>query len=359
MTANCDLNLSKNSVHLYKNNMTTKSIFSIGLLSLVTSCLYPHQLLAQLPKANQSNPSSYEDDRIKVVVQDCTRKLQDIVCQAILTSKSNDRSINLNGNTIKLVDLEGNEYYPTSIRLANRSSENNSIKTELIENIPFKASFVFGKVPANLTQAALLQIPLTGGVIATAKFRNVAIVGSSPSSSSSRNNSAPKPVNIPVASASSVSTPKSASVNRESNTENVSVCPDNTKVMYRATSRDYLLYICGAKNPTHYVGLAKDGTQGITLRLRYYDRTQFSADNGDVNYTIAANRLVIRNKNKVIFQDKIQVLQALPGTEVVEEVVPKTKPKRNSSVVNSSNSQRNSTIQPVTKVKRRPANGEE
>jgi hypothetical protein len=340
--------------------MNTKSIVSIGLLSLVSSCLYPYQLLAQLPsKAVQSNPSSYEDDRIKVVVQDCTRKLQDIVCHATLTGKSSDRSIDINGNTIKLVDLEGNEYYPTSIRLANRSSENNSIKTELIENIPFKASFVFGKVPANLNQVALLQIPLTGGVIATAKFRNVAIVGSNASSSSSRNNSTAKPVNIPVASASSVAPTKSASVNRETNTENTSVCPDNTKVMYRATSRDYLLYICGAKNPTHYVGLAKDGTQGITLRLRYYDRTQFSADNGDVNYTIAANRLVIRNKNKVIFQDKIQVLQALPGTEAAEEVTPKTKPNKNSSVTNSSNSKRNSTVQPVTKVRRQPVKAEE
>ncbi len=340
--------------------MTTKSIVSIGLLSLMSSGLCSHRLLAQLPsKATQSNPSSYEDDRIKVVVQDCTRKLQDIVCQAILTSKSSDRSINLNGNTIKLVDLEGNEYYPTSIRLANRSSEKNSIETELIENIPFKASFVFGKVPASLTQAALLQIPLTGGVVATAKFRNVAIVDrTSASSSGTRNNSTAKPVNIAVASASSVAPTKSASVNRETSAENTSVCPDNTKVMYRATSRDYLLYICGAKNPTHYVGLAKDGTQGITLRLRYYDRTQFSADNGDVNYTIAANRLVIRNKNKVVYQDKIQVLQALPGTNVVEEVVPKVKPKKNASVVNNSNSKRNSTVQPVTK-KRQPANGED
>ena len=337
-----------------------KKIVSICLFSFVSSCIYPYQLLAQSPsKSAQSSPSSYEDDRIRVVVQDCTRKLQDIVCHATLTSKSSDRSIDLNGNTIKLVDLEGNEYYPTSIRLANRSSENNSIKTELVENIPFKASFIFGKVPANFTQAALLQIPLTGGVVATAKFRNLAIIGSSGSFSSNRNSSTPKPVNIPVAAATSALPTKSASTNRETSTENTSVCPDNTKVLYRATSRDYLLYICGAKNPTHYVGLAKDGTQGITLRLRYYDRTQFSADNGEVNYTIAANRLVIRKNNKVIFQDKIQILQALSGTNVVEEVVPKPKPKKNSTAINNSNPKRNATVQPVTKVRRQPANGEE
>jgi hypothetical protein len=324
------------------------------------SCLYPCQLFAQSPsKAIQSNPSNYEDDRIKVVVQDCTRKLKDITCQATLTSKNSDRSIDLNGNTIKLVDLEGNEYYPTSIRLANRISENNSIKTELVENIPFKASFIFGKVPATLTQAALLQIPLTGGVVATAKFRNIAIIDrTSKSSGTNRDSLTAKPVTIPITSASSASTTKSASVNRETITENTSVCPDNTKVLYRATSRDYLLYICGAKNPTHYVGLAKDGTQGITLRLRYYDRTQFSADNGDVNYTIAANRLVIRKSNKIIFQDKVQVLQALSSINPVEEVV-RTKPKKNSSAVNNSNLNRKSTVQPVTKVKRQPANAGE
>ncbi len=341
--------------------MTTKLIVSIGLLSLMSSCLYPNQLLAQLPsKTVQSNPSVYEDDRIKVVVQDCTRKLQDIVCKAILTSKSSDRLIDINGNTIKLVDLEGNEYYPTSIRLANRSSENNSIKTELIENIPFKASFVFGKVPVTLTQVALLQIPLTGGVSANAKFRNVAIIDrTSTPSGGSRNNSTVKAVNVPVA--SSVAPSKSAGVNREANTANTSVCPDNTKVMYRATSRDYLLYICGAKNPTHYVGLAKDGTQGITLRLRYYDRTQFSADNGDTNYTIAANRLVIRKNNKVIFQDRIQVLQALTGIATEKEPTSTSKPKKNSQPAASTNNKiqkSSSTIQPVPKVKRQPAASE-
>lgn len=341
--------------------MNTKLILRIGLLSFIGSCLYPCQLFAQLPsKAAPNNPSSYEDDRIKVVVQDCTRKLKDITCQATLTSKSSDRSIDLNGSTIKLVDLEGNEYYPTSIRLANRTSENNSIKTELVENIPFKASFIFGKVPATLTQAALLQIPLNGGVVATAKFRNIAIIDrTTKSPGTNRDSLTAKPVSIPISSASPALPTKSASVNRETNTENISVCPDNTKVMYRATSKDYLLYICGAKNPTHYVGLAKDGTQGITLRLRYYDRTQFSADNGDVNYTIAANRLVIRKSNKVIFQDKIQVLQALTGTNPVEEIVPKAKPKRNSSAVTNSNLKRNSTVQPVTKVKRQPVNAEE
>ena len=68
------------------------------------------------------------------------------------------------------------------------------------------------------------------------------------------------------------------------------------------------MYVCGGKNLTHYVGIAKDGTQGISLRLRYDDRTQFSADNGETNYTIAANRLITRKDSKIIDRAKIQVL---------------------------------------------------
>jgi hypothetical protein len=338
-------------MHLPLNSMTNKLIASISLLGFMSIWIHPYQVSAQLPsKAIQSNPSSYEDDRIKVVVQDCTRKLQDLICQATLTSKNSDRTVDLNSNTIKLVDPEGNEYNPTSIRLANRVSENNSIRTELVENIPFKASFVFGKVPANFTQVALLQISLGGGVIATAKFRNVTVLD--------RASTATNPVKIPVATVAPTSVTKTAKVVRVASSDNTSVCPDNTKVLYRATSKDYLLYICGAKSPTHYVGLSKDGTQGITLRLRYYDRSQFSADNGDTNYTIAANRLVIRKNSKVIYQDKIQIVQPLTGTAVAEDTPPKTKPRKNSALTTSGNQKRSSTSQQAPKIKRQPTTEE-
>jgi hypothetical protein len=326
--------------------MTNNSIVKVGLLGLLSICLFPSQSIAQ---GTPGTIKSYEDDRIKVVVQDCSRKLQDLVCQAILTSKSSDRQIDLNGNSIKIVDAEGNEYYPSSLRIANRTSENNSIKTELIENIPFKANFVFSKVPTNLTQIALLQIPLSGSISATAKFRNFAVVERAiASSSGDRNNITVKPAKT------SIIPTKSTNVAADDNIENISVCPDNTKILYRATSKTYFLYICGTKNPTHYIGMSKDGSQGITLRLRYYDRTQFSADNGDTNYTIAANRLVIRKDSKIIYQEKIQVIQALPGTTIAEETTPRKKPRKKSlSATNNQN--RNSTIQPASKLKKQVA----
>lgn len=345
---NHDMILAKISVHLQLNTMNNRLIARLSLLGILSICSYPSALFAQVPnKVAPSNSSAYEDDRIRVVIQGCTRKLQDLTCQAILTSKSSDRTIDLNGNTIRLVDIEGNEYYPSSVRLANRVSENNLIKTELIENIPFRASFVFGKIPANLTQVALLQIPLSGGVVANTKFRNILVTD--------RSSITEKQSKIAV---TPVAPSKSASVNREVSSDNTSVCPDNTKVLYRAASKDYMLYICGAKNPTHYVGISKDGTQGITLRLRYYDRSQFSADNGDTNYTIAANRLVIRKDSKVIYQEKIQILQPLSIKVATEEVTPKIKPKKIPTSVSGSNQKRSLTTQPTTKIRRQPTNAE-
>jgi hypothetical protein len=346
--------------------MTNHSIVKVCLFGLLSTYLFPSKLIAQgLP----GTIKSYEDDRIKVVVQDCSRKQQDLLCQATLMSKSSDRTVELNGSTIKIVDAEGNEYYPSNLRIANRTSENNSIKTDLIENVPFKATFTFSKVPASLTQIVLLQVPLGATIGSAAKFRNFSIVDSrfvrevstSPENlrqrssappSDGRNTTTPKPVKT------SIAPTKSTNSDSETNIENISVCPDNTKILYRATSKSYLLYICGTKNPTHYVGMSKDSTQGITLRLRYFDRTQFSADNGDTNYTIAANRLVIRKDNKVIYQEKIQVLQALPGTTIAEETIPQSKPRKKSPSAANNGQNRSSTSQPVPKIKRQTTNAE-
>jgi hypothetical protein len=321
--------------------MTTKSLVRIVWCGLLSICLNPSQLVAQVPTGTlKSNTATYEDDRIRVVIQECARKLQNLTCQAILTSKSNDRTVELNGNNIKLVDFEGNEYYPTSLRLGNKASENNLIKTELVENIPFKASLVFGQVPASLTQIALLQvpIPLSGGINTTAKFRNFAVSSTNTASSKTTKNQ--------------LSTASTAKIGAEVSSDNSLICPDNTKILYRATSKSYLMYICGGKNPTHYVSLSKDGSQGITVRLRYYDRNRFSADNGETNYTIAANQLTIRKDNKVIDREKIQVLQPLPSKIVVEELTPKIKAKKAPlPATNEVEKKRNSSVQPTIKSK--------
>jgi hypothetical protein len=342
--------------------MTRRSIAVFAWLSAVSICLSPHQLLAQTKKVAVTNtPTMYEDDKIKVVVQDCIRKLQDTICQAIFTSKSGERAIYLNGNNIRLVDMEGNEYRPTSLKLANLVSENNTIGTELVESVPVKASFIFGKIPTNTSKFALLQIPLGGGLTGIAKFRSITVVDPNAPK-------ATKTVAITPAKATPTTPPKITARVEPINNELSLICPDNTKILYRAASKSYLVYICGGKNPTHYVGLAKDGSQGITLRLRYYDRTQFSADNGVTNYTIANNKLIISKNTKVVYQEKIQVLQSLPGVATTEETTPKKtkavatgeepKPKQKlkkaAPEVSTSTTRKPTTTNPVkSKIRRR------
>jgi hypothetical protein len=340
--------------------MTRRSIAIFALLSAVSICLSPHQLLAETKKVAITNtPTMYEDDKIKIVIQDCSRKLQDTICQATLTSKNGERAIFLNGNNIRLVDMEGNEYRPSSLKLANLVSDNNSIGTELVESVPVKASFIFGKIPTNTTKFALLQIPLGGGLTGIAKFRNITVVdpNAPKSTKTATTNPAKTTSTIPPKTTTRVETSNDLSL----------VCPDNTKILYRATSKSYLMYICGGKNPTHYVGLAKDGSQGITLRLRYYDRTQFSADNGVTNYTIANNKLIISKNTKVVYQEKIQVLQSLPGVPLPEETPPKktkklatseepkpTKKLKKVTPAVSSSTVKKSTTNPVkSKIRRR------
>jgi hypothetical protein len=330
--------------------MTNKTIGLLSLFGMLGLSLYPHQLLAQTSAAaTKNNPISYEDDRIRVAIQDCNRKLQELVCQATLTSKSSDRSISLSPKNIKLVDFEGNEYYPSSLKLANRTSDNNPIETELVENVPFKATFIFNKIPNSLSRVALLQIPMGASMNAIAKFRNLNIIDPTQQASKQQPTvtlQQNKPLNSTVAT-------KPATIDPEVSKDRSLICPDSTKIMYRATSKSYLMYICGAKNPTHYVGLAKDGSQGITLRLRYFDRSRFSADNGETNYTIAANKLIIRKDNKVVYQEPLQVLQSLQDSTIADDPMPSAPRKRSVTTAdneptNPKSKQKKAAVLPTT-----------
>ena len=310
--------------------MTNRSICFLGLLGIASTWIFLDRVSAQT--LNQAYPNIYENEQVKVAIQNCDRQMQELTCRAVLTSKNSDRPIDLNGNNIKLIDIEGNEYYASSLKLANRTSENNSIKTELVQDIPFKASFIFGKIPVEMTKIALLQIPLGAEMGATAKFRNLFVNRTIP---------ADIPTDIPVE--NTIDPPIKNSIARTPDQDQV--CPDRTQVLYQGTSKHYRVYICGNKIPTHYVAHSSDGSEGITLRLRYFDRTRFSADNGDTNYTIAANKLIITKDSKVVYQEKIEVVQVLtrkvetetlkptvkrkkPLTETVTELKPKVKRKK-------------------------------
>jgi hypothetical protein len=113
--------------------------------------------------------------------------------------------------------------------------------------------------------------------------------------------------------------------------------------LYRASSKSYLWYVCGGSSPTHLIGRAKDGSQGLDLKLRYYDRNKFIADSDNTSYTITADRLLVRKDNKVIAQEKIQILQALVVPTTSKET-PKTTPKKTEKSPSSNSSRQRSSI---------------
>jgi hypothetical protein len=308
-----------------------KIIALLGSLTLLSLPLPQLSALAQSPSNNiiRDNSNIYDSDRLKFVIQTCNRKQEDIICQGTIASKVTDRAIEFNLSNIKLIDFEGNEYYPNSLRLANRSIDSNSLKTELVVNINVKTTIVFPKVPPSVNKIALLNIPLElEQDNAIAKFRNLSIL-----STNSIDKNQPK--------SSSTAVKPTVKTNNDANL----ICPETSKILYRAASKDNLLFICGAKNPAYFVTQSKDGTQGMTLRLRSYDKKSFSADNGATNYAIAGVRFTITRNGKVVSQEKISILQPLTGSTATNPT-----PTARSSATNSNRvtkKSENSNTQPV------------
>jgi hypothetical protein len=328
---------------------------SFGIFSLP---LYPLPVKAQSPSNNiiRENSNIYDNDRLRFVIQTCARKQEDLICQGTVASKITDRQIEFNLSNIKLVDVEGNEYYPSSLTLANRSSENNSLKTELVVNINVKTTLVFSKIPASVKRIALLNIPLEiEQDTAIAKFRNLSVAAvtdgtdktspklSTTSTTSKDNGNTNKPKSkLSTTSTTSkdngnTNKPKSklsaTSTNSSNDNQDLSlICPEKTKILYRAASKNNLLFICGAKNPAYFVTQAKDGSQGMTLRLRSYNKKRFSADNGNVNYAIGGDQFTVTKNGKVVSQEKISILQPLVGSTATNSA-PKKQPTTNSNRV--------------------------
>jgi hypothetical protein len=283
----------------------------LGLASTLAIVSLPSIAIAQ---AEKSNLGTFEDDRIKIVLQECQHKQPDLICQAVLTSKNGDRTVELNSETIKLVDFEGNEYYPSNIRIANRSNSQ-KIQTELVENASFRTSITFAKVPNNLNKFALIQIPLGSNLNAIAKFRNLSIAASNNSDRETTTpTTKPKPSPTPNV-ATKPASPKS-------------ICPENTKVMYRAATNTRSLHICGNKKPTHYVGTLKENGESTTIELLSYTKNAFIAETGPTRYTIYNNRFAISKSERVILQEKLEVLQ--PFKTATTET-PTNKPKKNTT----------------------------
>jgi hypothetical protein len=279
---------------------------SIGIMGSSIALISPVLALTQ---AEKNTSATYEDDRLKVTVKGCDRQQQELICQAILTSKNGERQISLTSDTIKLVDFEGNEFYPNNITIANRSHPK-QLDAELVENATFRASISFINVPKNITKFALFQMPL-GNNNAIAKFRNLALGRAIVQTKPSDNNNSP--------------TTTAAKSPSPSTTNNL--CPNNTKVVYRAATNQRLLYICGKNQPTHYVSTDKDGNEKLVLTLQSHGKNRFVAEKESTRYVINGNRFSIAQNERVVLQEKLEVLSTQPKPTVTNNQTPtKRKP---------------------------------
>lgn len=84
------------------------------------------------------------------------------------------------------------------------------------------------------------------------------------------------------------------------------VCPENSggSQFVSAETSGFLIYICGGDLPNTYVGIAKNGGNGITLPLQSYNRNQFVAVNGNTRYTLTRTELIVRQNGRVILRQR-------------------------------------------------------
>lgn len=88
------------------------------------------------------------------------------------------------------------------------------------------------------------------------------------------------------------------------------ICPDDNAAVNRyAETASYQLWICSSANnpniPRYYVGDAKNGSGGITLRLASYSPNQYVAVNNNYRYVLNRNQLVVTRNGKVILRERV------------------------------------------------------
>jgi hypothetical protein len=85
-----------------------------------------------------------------------------------------------------------------------------------------------------------------------------------------------------------------------------SFCPKDMKAFVSAETDNFLLYICGIKNPTNYVGIAKNGGASTILPLMGGHKDQFVAKNGSYTYTLNSTLLTVANGNEILKEDPVK-----------------------------------------------------
>jgi len=150
----------------------------IGLLSL-TTCFFSAGIVAPVLSQSQEYPSQVSTDgSVTWELKSCAKKQNTIVSCIVSISTSQDGPYDISvQNSTKLVDVEGNEYYPIKAQILKRVAGAGSIlEFNMAKDSQYKVTIDFGDVPTSVPYATLLQILVHHSNRGGVKFRNVPII---------------------------------------------------------------------------------------------------------------------------------------------------------------------------------------
>lgn len=178
----------------------------IGLFSL-TACVFSAGIIAPVLSQSQEYPTQVATDgSVTWELKSCAKKQNNVVSCIVSISTSQDGLYGIFvQNSTKLVDVEGNEYYPIKAQLLKRVAGAGSLLDfNMAKDSQYKVTIDFGDVPTSVLYGTLLQIAANHTISGGAKFRNVPIInpdGSIPAVPRSNrlpNNNQPANTNNPV-----------------------------------------------------------------------------------------------------------------------------------------------------------------
>ena len=149
----------------------------IGLFSLVFFC--STNIVRPAFGEPQEYPSQVSTDgSVTWELKSCARKQNNIVSCIVSVSRSEDGGYGIFvQNSTKLVDPEGNEYYPVKAQILKRVAGAGSLLSfDMAKGSQYKVTIDFSEVPTSVPYATLLQIAANGTITGGAKFRNLPLI---------------------------------------------------------------------------------------------------------------------------------------------------------------------------------------
>jgi len=159
-------------------NIMFKNTKLVGFFSL-TACVFSVGIVAPVLSQSQEYPTQVSTDAsVTWELKSCAKKPNNVVSCIVSVSRSEDGPYGIFvQNSTKLVDAEGNEYYPIKAQILKRVVGAGSLlDLNMAKDSQYKVTIDFGDVPISVPYATLLQIAANHTISGGAKFRNVPFI---------------------------------------------------------------------------------------------------------------------------------------------------------------------------------------